>query len=103
VPLVLIDLHHSLASYYKQKEAPAYWHRSEVWEDVQAAYAAFFKLNPEASGFRHGYARDAFLCGKYAEFLDQASLFSGGTNFAFFGGKEKWDAMLSQASTKAKR
>jgi hypothetical protein len=98
VPLVLPDVHHSLAAYQKLKDSPEYWHRSEVWDDVRSAYDRFFALNPDAYGYRHNYALDAYLCGHYAEFLAQARLFSG-TNFQYFGGEDKFRQMVIRAAS----
>jgi hypothetical protein len=97
VPLVLADLHHSLAKFLKLQESPKYWHRPQVWLDVQSSYEKFFKFSPGAYSWRHNYAKDAFLCVRYEDFLTQAGLFSGHTNFAWFSGREKWDAMLAEA------
>jgi hypothetical protein len=98
VPLVLVDTHHSLATYYKLTDSPDYWHRPEVWKDVQSAYERFFQANPKATGWRHNYARDAYLCGQYGAFLQQARLFGSGTNFTFFGGQAKFQEMLARAA-----
>jgi hypothetical protein len=98
VPRVLAEMHHSLAGYFKLAESPQYWRKPHVWQDVHASWEKFFKLNPEATSWRHNYAKDAFLCGEYKVFLQQAGLFNGHTNFAWFGGREAWDAMVAQAS-----
>lgn len=98
VPLVLPDIHHSLAAFYNKADSPEYWHRPSVWRDVHAAYEKFFELNPTLSDFHHNYARDAYLCGHYDVFLEQAKLFGDWTNHAYFGGKEKFDQMLATAS-----
>ena len=97
VPLVLPDVHHSLAAYHKLKDSPEYWHRSEVWDDVRSAYDRFFALNPGEFGYRHNYALDAYLCGHYAEFLAQARLFPW-TNFQYFGGEDRFHQMLTRAA-----
>ena len=97
VPLVLPNLHHSLARYHNSTESPDYWHRPEVWEDVRSAYAKFFALNPEASYYHHHYARDAFLCGQYDVFLAQCKLLPA-TNFYFFGGEAGLRGMLQLAA-----
>jgi hypothetical protein len=102
VPLMLRQTHHSLARYYKMTESPEYWQEPQVWKDVKASFEKFFALNPNAVGWRHDYARDAYLCGHYAEFLQQTKLFSGGTNFAFFGGEQKFREMLARASESQK-
>ena len=102
VPLVLADTHRSLAGYYKKADSAEYWQRPEVWKDVGSSYDKFFRLNPDATGWRHNYARDAYLCGHYVEFLQQMKLFAAGTNFVFFGGEQKFREMLAKASAAAK-
>ena len=98
VPLILAELHESLAKYYQMTASPEYWHRSHVWADVKSSYEKFFAINPEAVGWRHNYARDAYLCGQHATFLEQTRLFKFGTNQAFFGGAARFQEMLKKAS-----
>jgi len=102
VPLVLADLHRSLASYYKQTSGPDHWAQPGVWEDVRSSYEKFFQLNPGEYGYRHNYARDAYLCRHYQDFLVQAKLFPW-TNYAFFGGEQKFRQMLEQAASGGSR
>ena len=97
VPLVLAQRHRSLAIYY-QKTNAAYWHRPQVWRDVKSSYDKFFALNPDATGWRHDFAKDAYDCGQPRVFLEQVKLFSFGTNYTFFGGQEKFQAMLESAA-----
>lgn len=98
VPLVLANVHHSLANYSRMSNSPAYWHQPQVWRDVKSSYEKFFVLCPDAAGWRHNYAKDAYDCGEYAVFLQQTKLFAYGTNFNFFGGKDKFQKMLETAS-----
>jgi len=98
VPLVLPNCHRSLAKYAQLADSPAYWRQPGVWEDVRSGYEKFFKLNPEAVGFRHEYARDAFACQRYPEFLAQVKMFTR-TNHAFFGGEGKFREMVARASS----
>jgi len=100
VPLVLRDLHHSLADYNGLDESPQYWHRPEVWRDIQSSYDRFFECNPTAHGWRHNYASDAYLCGAYSAFLEQTRLFGSQTNYAYFGGVEEFNRMVQRASDK---
>jgi hypothetical protein len=102
VPLVLVRLHHSLAKYHQTTDA-AYWQRPQVWKDVKASYEKFFALNPGADRWRHDYAMDAYNCGQPAVFLEQTKLFASGTNYTFFGGKEKFEEMLESANKAMKR
>jgi hypothetical protein len=97
VPLLLAQLHHSLARYHQTTNS-AYWQRPQVWRDVQSSYEKFFALNPDAAGWRHDYAKDAYDCGQPAIFLEQTKHFAFGTNHAFFGGKEKFEEMLEKAT-----
>ena len=101
VPLILADVHRSLANYYKLSGNSNHWAEPGVWEDIRSSYDKFFKLNPDDYGFRHEYARDAYACQKYDEFLAQTRLFAGGTNFEFFGGQEDFLRMLRKASEAA--
>jgi hypothetical protein len=102
VPMVLETTHHSLARYYKKEDAPEYWHRTNVWADLQSSWEKFFKLNPQDAGWRHDYARDAYLCGQYKAFLEQTALFKYGTNFDYFGGEQKFKDMIKEASAARK-
>jgi hypothetical protein len=101
VPLILANVHHSLATYYKLDRSPEYWQRPEVWADVKSSYEKFFSLNSDTESWRHDYARDAYDCGQYAVFLDQTKLFTSGTNFTFFGGRDKFQEMLRTAAAAA--
>lgn len=100
VPLVLKAVHHSLAAYLKPENPDTYWHRPQVWNDVRMSYEKFFKLNPDAVGYRHDFACDAYLCGKYQVFLDELPKFTTGTNFSFFGGTSNFVSMVSKAQEK---
>jgi hypothetical protein len=99
VPLILADTHHKMAAWKKQAESPAYWGRPEVWTDIRDSYEKFFRLNtdPESRRFRHAYARDAFLCGKHAQFLVQVDLLGDSAEHGFFGGEAELERMLAHA------
>jgi hypothetical protein len=98
VPLALADTHRSLAKYYSLSNSPAYWQRPQVWTDVKSSYDKFFKLHPESLAERHEYALDAFNCGQYASFLQQAARFGERTNYSVFGGPQQFQAMLDKAA-----
>jgi hypothetical protein len=99
VPLVLADLHRSLAKYHHEDNPHAYWRKPQVWQDMKASWEKFFQINPRAVRWRYNYARDAFTCEQYADFLQQTKLFGGVTNFTFFGGEQTFNKMLQTAST----
>lgn len=99
VPLVLVDVHHSLARWKGQSEGTAYWRQPQVWKDIQQAFEKFFRVNRgvESRSYRHNYAEEAFRCGKYDVFLEQVAQFGGRTNHAFFGGAARFEGMLAKA------
>ena len=101
VPLVLHHLHLSLSKYYQLSNSPAYWHRPYVWPDEKAAFEKYFANCPDDVSYRHDYAKAAYDCGQYRVFLEQAKLFSTGTNHAYFGGPEKFQAMIQKAGAAA--
>jgi hypothetical protein len=51
-------------------------------------------------GYRHNYALHAFQAEQWKTFNRQLPLFSGGTNYAYFGGKQRFDEMVAQAAKK---
>lgn len=103
VPLVLPQTHHSLAAYYKSQNSRAYWRQPHVWEDIRDGYEKFFKLNPDEVSWHHSYAMDAYRCGRLGVFLEQTKQFSSGTNYTFFGGRQKFEKMLAEASAHGAR
>jgi hypothetical protein len=101
VPLILQEIHHSLQNYYNAPEAK-YFSSPEVWRDVSSSYERYFELHPNNVGWRFDYAFDAYRAGQYKVFLEQLPKFTTGTNYTFFGGKEKFDEMVQTAMAKAK-
>jgi hypothetical protein len=99
VPLILEDVHHSLATYYSLSNSPAYWQRAEVWKDVKSSYETFFSRQPNTTEFRKNYAMDAYNCGQYKVFLEQSKRFANGTDISFFGGPQKFQEMVTKAQT----
>jgi len=102
VPLVLAELHHALAS-YTYSNTPAYWQQPQVWTDVKYSYEKLLQSGADPTGWRHSYAMDAYNCGQYPAFLEQVKLFTEGTNYAYFGGAEKFQEMLRTAAAGAKK
>jgi hypothetical protein len=64
---------------------------------VRSAYDKFFRSSPDAVDWRHNYARDAYLCGHYAQFLPQVKLFTTGTNYDYLAGEAKFREMMARA------
>jgi hypothetical protein len=100
VPLILPWCHHELHQ-YSHKDDKNYYAKPEVWRDIQSAYERYFELNPDDDSHRHNYASDAFRCGEYGAFLEQLPKFTSGTNYKWFGGKKKFDAMVQKAIANA--
>jgi hypothetical protein len=96
VPLILRDIHDKLQKYHKINEVE-YYARDYVWRDVQSSYERFFAINPDGVAHRHNYAADAYRSAKYSIFLEQLPRFTTGTNYNYFGGKEKLNAMIKIA------
>jgi hypothetical protein len=97
VPLVLPNVHEAVSRYIEDPaRRRAYWRQPEVWQDVQAGYEKYFKLNPAETDRRKNYAMHAFQCGQLDDFLKQAALM-GEVNYAVFGGKEVFDKMVEAA------
>lgn len=101
VPLILLDAHEGLAAYIKDPdERKAYWKQAEVWKDVKHAFERFFELNPEQIGWRHNYAKYAYLCEQWDDLNRQLKLL-GEVNYDFFGGKPAYDKMVRLAKEHA--
>ena len=98
VPLVLLDAHVDIQrQYVEDAEKTNYWKQPEVWLDIKDAFDRFFEVNPDAIGWHHNCAWYAYQCGQWNEFNHQLSLFSAGTNYDYFGGKDKFDKMVGLA------
>ena len=103
VRLMLADAHNEVAREIQDEEKrAAYWKQAKVWSDIQFTFEQFFKLYPEADGYRHDYAQYAAWAGQWQEFLDQVRKFPS-TNHAFFGGVEPFNRLLKQAERNVKK
>lgn len=102
VPLVLVNAHERLARYLPADDRSGYWRRPGVWEDLKAGYDAYFARNPGARKRSGPYARHAFWCGRWDEFLEQVELLRESYRHSFFGGKEAYDRMVREAREKSK-
>jgi len=103
VPLVLAELHRSLAAWSQMSNSPAYWHQPQVWSDVKSSYGKFFEVNQDTAGYHYNYALDAYDCGQYAVFMNEAKQFHEGINYDFFGGPENFQKMLHTATAALKK
>jgi hypothetical protein len=98
VPLVLRDAHESLANYVEKDKRAAYWKQPEVWPDLKASFEKFFQLNPDATRWRHNYARYAYWCEQWDDLNEQLKLL-GEINYEFFGGIDEFEKMAALAKT----
>jgi len=100
VPLTLWNTHIRINNRNKKSNPTAYanyWKNPEVWPDIKASFDRYFEMNPDDVSYRHDYAYYAYLCGQWSEFLNQTTLFSYGTNYNYFGGKDAFNKMLETA------
>ena len=103
VRFMLADAHNEASRDTRDNAArAAYWKQTTVWPDVQFTFNQFFKLNPDAVGYRHNYARYAAWCGQWQEFLNQVKMFPS-TNFTFFGGEARFNEMVKTAKGNVKK
>ena len=100
VPLVMLDIHEALTGYLEGEDKTNYWKEPAVWLDIQDAFDRFFELNPEATGWYHNYAWYAQRCGRWDK-VKQLIPKLGEINYAYFGGKEKYDEMVKLAEANA--
>jgi hypothetical protein len=101
VPVLLYDAHLKIASFLPAQEQQLYWLKPTVWKDVSNSFERLFITDPQSSGYRHDYAKQAFLAGQWGRFLEQLPLFVNGTNYEFFGGQERFNTMVAEARQKS--
>jgi hypothetical protein len=99
VPLALMRAHELIASDFPKEKRPAYWRTKAVWSDVQKSFDRFFELNPKNVSWRHNFAKYAWRAGDWDELNRQIPLL-GEINYSYFGGKEQFDRMLSEAKAR---
>ena len=101
--LMLSDAHFEASrEIMDDTERAAYWKKPNVWPDIQFTFEKFFELHPEEVGYRHNYARYATWCSQWPEFLKQVKLFPD-TNYAYFGGSEKFNGLVKTAEEQVKK
>ncbi len=96
VPLVLVDAHNLVAGPANPRQPYAYWRKPGVWEEIEASFEKFFRLNPTQTGWYHNYALHAYRCGQYARFAELLPKL-GPINYEYFGGQEKFEEMVRTA------
>ncbi|MGD0812066.1 MAG: hypothetical protein ABSA83_00530 [Verrucomicrobiota bacterium] len=100
VPLILVDAHNFLRETLPDEEKTNYWERPEVWADVKDAFDRFFELNPRETSWYHNYAKYAWQAEQWG-FLNALIPKLGPVNYAYFGGKEKFEKMVALAKEHA--
>ena len=101
--LMLADAHlEASREIHDDEKRAVYWKQPNVWQDIQKAFIQFFWLYPQEVGYRHNYARYAVLCDQWQEFKDQVKLFPS-TNYAYFGGIDKFKATVEHADEEIKK
>jgi hypothetical protein len=97
VSMMLAQAHREAARESRSRqEMEAYWRQPEVWKDVQFTFEEVLKRRPEETHFHQDYALYSAFCMQWSNVLAQAKLFPY-TNYAFFGGVEKFNEMLATA------
>lgn len=96
VPRILMRAHDSLAAYALYNGQTNYWKSPSVWRDIKSSLDKFFTLNPKAVGWHHNYVWYAYHCEQWDEFNNRLPLL-GPINYSYFGGKETFELMLSNA------
>jgi hypothetical protein len=101
VRLMLADAHQEAYREIQDgSQRAVYWKAPEAWSDIRAAYEQFFKLYPQENGYRQNYIQLAGWCGQWLEVLNQLKQLTY-TNYAFFGGFERFNGMLQYAERQA--
>ena len=96
VPLILADTHYMFNKNYGPTNA-SYWLKPDVWPDIKLSFEKFFERNPKAISWRHNYARYAYWCRQWDVLQEQINLMGDDINYSYFGGREKYDAMVKLA------
>ncbi len=100
VTAFLVDVHQTIAK--MSGEGTNYWKRPDVWPDVHAAFEEFFRRNPEAVRSRNNYAWYARACGAWDVVATQLPLLPEPIDYAYFGGRDAFEAMRQKAQTATK-
>ena len=97
VPVILVDAHDEVARMQATPQLRAeYWWKPEVWKDVEAAFEACLKKQPDDTDLRHRYAKYAMKGGKPLVFVEQVRQFKW-TNALYFGKPGEFEETLQSA------
>lgn len=99
VPLILVDAHKIVAGPTDRRQPFAYWRKPGVWEDLEASFEKFFRLNPSQTSWYHNYALYAFRCGNYDRFNELLPKL-GPINYEYFGGQAVFESMVRTTKEK---
>jgi hypothetical protein len=100
IPLIMVDLHSDRASRTGGQQRQ-YYRQTPVWEDLHAAFERFFKLNPDAEGWRHNYFWFAYAAEQWDEAKRQLDLMGAEINYSYFGGEESFKKMVAEVRSHA--
>jgi len=102
VPLILPEVHRLIRnSIPKGPERDAYLKQPWVWKDLQSAYERYFAVNPGAAGRYYDYAWYAYQAEQWDTFTNLVPKL-GAVDYSYFGGEEKFKAMVETAKDHAK-
>lgn len=101
VPLILLDAHLAIQQEFADPaEKTNYWTQPKVWLDLKDAFDRFFELNPGETSWYHNYAWFAWQAGQWAT-LNNLIPKLAPVNYDYFGGKDKFETMLTLAKEHA--
>lgn len=94
VLLMPLHAHETIAGYAKREGDTNYWKNPRIWREIKGALDRYYSRYPEDVSWRHNYAMHAYRAEDWEEFNRQLRLFSTGTNFDYFGGRETFERMV---------
>ena len=103
VPLVNREVHRGLAVIHRMNgkgEEEDYWREPGVWPDVKATFDRFFEVNPDNVSSRYDYALLAYHARAWNDLRAQIKLLPEPIDYEYFGGKESFQQMLTEAGAK---
>jgi hypothetical protein len=95
LPFQLVEAHQTLSKY--AKDADAYFHQPEVWEDLESIYKPWLAAWPDNPFARSRYAYYACRCGQWGVARRQFELLGDKAIPAQFGGSDKLEQFRKAA------